>query len=550
MIRNERRGLRRRGLKHPAPTIPAGVKSRFIGAKGFVLSVLALVAFNVGLSPAYSAKLVTLDSEYLGDGAFEYRLTYDQVPFLERCGLSNFSLPFPSYDSVLQEPADWQRAPGFPTTPQATASLLWLNSQTNWNNEAYQCAFRVRSQKSAFKLGTCQVKNVLHWNDWAEPVVYPARIQETLTLKCLVPCDPAQSDGSPTLYQDGGSDFPEVRITQWSVLNLNSLRLGITARAGLPLCLESSADLRAWTRAGLVAGSGTVALWTANHEQAGPFQFYRASVQVPAFAHPEALASTQWLERHLGDPSVRIVDCRYPQSDSAFKSSHIPGAVKVDPIVDLVDPRWTSSGFYFVPTPAQFQSLMSRLGIGNATTVVVYDTDGGLWCARLWWALRYYGHENVKLLQGGLGKWKTELRPVETTVVLPPVASYQAVAHPELRALLAEVQAAVGNTNILLLNALPADQYAAGHIPSSKSVPAPSNLDAYYQLRLPPEILVAAYGQVGATTNKQIITYCGGGYYGAFALFALHQLGYPMVKLYDGSWAEWVSRDGRTETGP
>ena len=534
-----------------AESIPAKTRrSRFQGAYNLAMSSLALLALSLNVRGAHASNLVMLDSEYLGDGIFEYRLTCNAQPYLERSGLSNFSLSFPGFDGVVQEPGDWQRAPEFPTAPQEQASLRWLHSQTNWQTLPYQCAFRLRTQKTGFNLGTCQVNNVLHWNDWAEPIAYRTRVQETLTLKCLVPCDPAQSDGSPTLYHEGGSDFPEIRFAQCYMLSPDLLRLGVSARVGLPLCIESTADLVAWDRVGFVAASGPVTLWTANHAQAGPFQCYRAAVQIPAFAHPETLASTQWLEQHLQDPSVRIADCRYPQSDAAFTSGHIPSAVKVDPLADLADPTWQGQGIYFVPTPAQFQTLMGRLGVSNTTTVVVYDTDGGLWCARLWWALRYYGHEDVKLLHGGLMKWRLELRPLETAVVLPPSASFQAVAHPELRATFEEVQAAIGNTNTVILDALPQETHTAGHIPSAKNVPAPSNLDANYLLRLPPETLALTYVQVGVTTNKQVITYCGGGYYGAFDLFVLHQLGYPNVRLYDGSWAEWTSRGGAIVTGP
>ncbi len=276
-------------------------------------------------------------------------------------------------------------------------------------------------------------------------------------------------------------------------------------------------------------------------------------------AHPESLASTRWLEEHLSDPSLRIVDARYPQSDAAFESGHIPGAAKVDPLTDLADPA--QRPLLLVPSVGQFEALMSRLGIGNRTTVVVYDTAGGLWCARLWWALRYYGHLDVKLLEGGWRKWQLERRPIETQVTLPTPSAFRARAQPELRATFADVQAAVGSNNIILLDALSTNQHLgkladmpslpAGHIPSAKNVPAPSNLDPTNGvLRLPLEKLAALYAEAGVTPDKRIITYCGGGYYGAFSLFVLYQLGYDDVRLYDGSWLEWVFRGGKIETGP
>ena len=94
------------------------------------------------------------------------------------------------------------------------------------------------------------------------------------------------------------------------------------------------------------------------------------------------------------------------------------------------------------------------------------------------------------------------------------------------------------------------DQYPAGHIPSSKNVPATIEPGHNYVLRLPPEQLAATYVQAGVTPDKEVITYCGGGYYGAFSLFVLHELGYENIRLYDGSWMEWVSKGGAIETGP
>ncbi len=139
-------------------------------------------------------------------------------------------------------------------------------------------------------------------------------------------------------------------------------------------------------------------------------------------------------------------------------------------------------------------------------------------------------------------------------------AGRTAQAHPGLRASFSEVQAAISRTNAIILDTLSVNQHTgtapdmpglpAGHIPSSKNVPAPSNLDANYMLRLPPETLAATYSQAGVPPDKEVITYCGGGYYGAFSFFALHELSYEKIRLYDGSWADWVSRGGSIETGP
>ncbi len=521
-----------------------------------ILFAVSALTAAVPLS-APADNLVTLDSEYLGGGQFEYRLSCAAHPCLERNGLSSFSLAFPGFDSVLLEPSNWQRAPGFPTGPATNALLQWVHSTTNHEDLPCQFGFRLLTQKPAFRIGTCQTTNVLRWNDWAQPRDYRNHVREVFLLNCLVPCDADQGDGSPPVCHAEASGFPSVSILECSLTSAGYPRIGITARLGLPLCVEASQDFTSWLRVGFLQASTPVSAWISAEAATQPQEFYRAVVRNPEFAHPEALASTQWLEQHLGDSTVRIVDSRYGQTDAAFRSGHIPGAVKVDPMVDLVDPG--SAPAYLVPTPAQFEALMGRLGLSNTTTVVVYDTSGGLWCARLWWALRYYGHEHVKLLQGGLDKWRAELRPLETIVLLPSRSTFQSEAHPEWRAAFSNVQAAIGNTNIIILDALSQNHHTGmqsdmpglppGHIPSAGNFSAPSNLDTGNLLRLPPETLAAAYQQIGITPDKEVITYCGGGYYGAFSCFVLYQLGYEKLRLYDGSWVDWIARGGRIETG-
>ena len=111
------------------------------------------------------------------------------------------------------------------------------------------------------------------------------------------------------------------------------------------------------------------------------------------YAHPEVLVDVAWVASHLDDPAVRIIDARIPTESALYKTGHIPGATFVDVFSSLCCPSK-------IMDAEPFTRLMGRLGIGDSTTVVVYDTDGGLWATRLWWALRYYGHEDVKMLNG------------------------------------------------------------------------------------------------------------------------------------------------------
>lgn len=261
-----------------------------------------------------------------------------------------------------------------------------------------------------------------------------------------------------------------------------------------------------------------------------------------AYVHPEALASTDWLEANLNDPTVRIIataDCRLPTHKDLYMAGHIPGAIYLNVISELSNRE--SQIPMMLPGVEDFEDLMGKLGISSGTTVVVYDDTGGLWAARLWWALRYYGHENVKLLNGGLTKWRAEQRPLETMEIAPTPTTFRASVVPHFRATIKDVKLALGEADVRIISALPKAMFDAGHIPSSANVPAPSNLDPDVMTVLPMAELKQVWSEASLRPDQLAITYCGGGYYGAFDLFILYLMGHENVTLYDGSWIEWKS---------
>src|SRR3954447_23088715 len=130
------------------------------------------------------------------------------------------------------------------------------------------------------------------------------------------------------------------------------------------------------------------------------------AVLAVAYAHPEQLVETDWVAAHASDANVRVVDMR----QSGYAESHVPGAVYLSPVAI----REAKAPPTFLPTPAAFEEMMAGLGIGNATRVVVYDERGGIYAARLWWILNYFGHTNVALMNGGWTKWIAEQRPSST----------------------------------------------------------------------------------------------------------------------------------------
>ena len=164
----------------------------------------------------------------------------------------------------------------------------------------------------------------------------------------------------------------------------------------------------------------------------------------------------------------------------------------------------------------------------------------------------YYGHDKVKILNGGLGKWKTEGREIETEASVATPTVFKAKTQASLIAEIEDVKQAIEQDNIYLVDALPADHHFGkkpfspklvppGHIPSAINIPGPSNINTENGLLLAPIELKEHWSKLKANPQDKVITYCGAGYGGAFDLFALYQLGYNRVSLYDGSWIEWIS---------
>lgn len=288
-----------------------------------------------------------------------------------------------------------------------------------------------------------------------------------------------------------------------------------------------------------------------------------------SYRHPEALATVEWLAEHLDDPSVRVVDARFAvrattgktlggvAEREAYREAHIPGAVFVDVMGDLSDP----DDPVVVVSPERFEDLMRRLGIGAGTTVVVYDDQGGTWAARLWWALRYYGHDAVMLLDDGITRWQAEGFPLDSGVPHPSPSTFTARVRPGLRVDADQVAQAIGRDDVCIVDALPEifftgaarlyPDHRAGHIPTAHNVPESSHIDPLTHQLLSATELARLWEPVGLDPSRRVITYCGGGVFAAYALFVLYVMGHENAALYDASWMEWGADPSRpVETGP
>jgi thiosulfate/3-mercaptopyruvate sulfurtransferase len=267
----------------------------------------------------------------------------------------------------------------------------------------------------------------------------------------------------------------------------------------------------------------------------------------------DVLVDADWVEAHLDDPGVVLVEV--DEDTTAYDKGHIRGAVKLDWRKDLQDPVRRD----FVDRHG-FEQLMSERGIGNDDTVVLYGGNNNWFAAYAYWYFRLYGHENVKLLDGGRKKWELESRKMVTAVPERPQTSYQASEQDSsLRALRDEVIAAIGKRNLVDVRSpdeftgkllapahLPQEQaQRAGHIPTAKNIPWSKAANDDGTFKTDDELRALYQSEAGLDFSKDTIAYCRIGERSAHTWFVLHELlGQPRVKNYDGSWTEYGSLVG------
>jgi len=207
-----------------------------------------------------------------------------------------------------------------------------------------------------------------------------------------------------------------------------------------------------------------------------------------------------------------------------------------------------------VPPPERFARLMGSLGIGDDTRVVLYDHAGGQLAAQLWWALTYYGHDRVHVLDGGWKKWTSEGRQTTSEVPEPEPAAFTPRPQPGWRREARDVLAASEQRRAIILDARDEGQYTgaiargegrAGRVPGAAHLHADSLFDPESGTFRPDEELAARLREAGVPEDKEepVITYCNGGVAATVPLFVLHRLGYRNLANYDGSWNEWGLRE-------
>jgi thiosulfate/3-mercaptopyruvate sulfurtransferase len=273
-----------------------------------------------------------------------------------------------------------------------------------------------------------------------------------------------------------------------------------------------------------------------------------------AYVHPEALVETDWAAEHLEDTGLRFVEVDV--DTTAYAVGHIPGAVGWNWQSDTQDLLLRD-----IIDRQTFEDLLSRSGIAKDTNVILYGDNNNWFAAYAYWLLNYYGHENVRLINGGRKKWEAEGRPLVTEVPQPEHTTYRVnKVNEELRALRDFVLDSVGKTGRALVDVRSPKEFsgellAPEHLPQEGSqrgghIPGAANItwskavqdDGTFK---PAAELQALYEGQGVTSDKEVIAYCRIGERSSHTWFVLkYLLGYPRVRNYDGSWTEWGSLIG------
>lgn len=267
------------------------------------------------------------------------------------------------------------------------------------------------------------------------------------------------------------------------------------------------------------------------------------------------LVDTATLAAHLDDPGWIVVDCRSDPADPAFgraeyAKGHLPGAIFLDVDSDLCGAHTGSNGRHPLPDPARLAATLGAAGIDARTQVVAYDDRGGASAARLWWLLRWLGHEAIAVLDGGLPRWIAEGRPVDTAVAQRTPARFEGRPRDGAMVDSAFVLAHLGSREALLVDARAPARYrgevepldpVAGHIPGALNRPLTMNLDERGAFR-PSAALRAEFERLlDGAPPQRVVHYCGSGVGSCHNVLAMEVAGLRGSRLYPGSWSEWIA---------
>lgn len=274
------------------------------------------------------------------------------------------------------------------------------------------------------------------------------------------------------------------------------------------------------------------------------------------YVRPEPLAEPDWLWERRDDANLRIVDCG---DAAAYDRAHIPGAVRLvreEDAVEVGSPQWLKdpNDRVHLLGPDGVAALAERLGISDGSTVVAYDDYNGSFATRLWWLLTYYGHPNVKVLNGGWQRWLDEGRPATFRETVPEPGRFTPRPNEAMRIRMDELKTRYAQPGTRVVNVLWPEWYAGtanpfgnarvGHIPGSVNLP----IERFFVNEEVPAIkpaseLEAVLAEAGLSPEQEIVVHCQAGIRTTMGVFALSLLGWDRVRAYEASMAEWANRD-------
>jgi thiosulfate/3-mercaptopyruvate sulfurtransferase len=262
----------------------------------------------------------------------------------------------------------------------------------------------------------------------------------------------------------------------------------------------------------------------------------------------------------LGQPGIRIIDCRFELSDpgagyAAYLSGHIPGAVYADLDRDLAGPIGPATGRHPMPEAERMTATIERLGIDNSTRVIVYDDSSGAIAARAWWLLRWLGHDEAAILDGGIRAWQDRALPLEEGVTAVPEGRFVPAPRNNLVLSTAEILAAGGAAaSLRLVDVRAEERYTGreepidrvpGHIPGSLNLPFTENLHEDGRWKSAGEIRRRLATTLGPPSDQDWSVMCGSGVTACHLVMAGLLAGYAEPRVYVGSWSEWITDPSR-----
>ena len=254
-----------------------------------------------------------------------------------------------------------------------------------------------------------------------------------------------------------------------------------------------------------------------------------------------------------------IVDCRFNLANTGwgeaqYAQGHIPGAVYAHLDRDLSGPKTGKNGRHPLPSMEALRERLGAWGVGAGAQVVAYDQDTGMTASRLWWLLRYLGHNAVAVLDGGLARWTAEGRPLRAGVEHNAPAVFTGQPRPDMLVLADDVEQLRQDPAARVIDARAPERYrgdtepldpVAGHIPGAVNLPYQANLQPDSTFLAPEALRQQFAAALGGVAPAQAVIYCGSGVSACHNLLALEHAGLPGARLYGGSWSEWCADEGR-----